>query len=123
MGVNGYVWVRWGARDTVHTKTRQAGCIGPKRAGFGFYGRGNFPGHDVFWFLPKILKIECRWMQIGSDGCNRVYGHGQEQKQDKNRAKWASRTCFLVYAQGQKMHHVGRGGQVAKQGCLGANKC
>ena len=27
MGVDGCVWVRWGAGDTVHTKTRQAGGI------------------------------------------------------------------------------------------------
>ena len=57
--------------------------LGSCRPGFGTYGRGNFPGHDVFWVLSKMLKIGCRWMRSGSHGANRVCGHGQEQNKAK----------------------------------------
>ena len=50
-------------------------------------------------------------MRIDSDGCNRVCGHGREQKQGKNNAKWTIRTCFVMYAQGEKMQQFGRHGR------------
>ena len=49
--------------------------------GFGPYGRGNFPGHDVLGGLAKSVKDGCRWAQIGVDGCSRTCGHGGNAKQ------------------------------------------
>ena len=50
------------------------------RSVFGRHGRGNFPGHDVFWVLLKMVKNECRWIIMDEDGCNGVYDHGGEGK-------------------------------------------
>ena len=96
-----------------HKNKASGGYLGSCRPGFGTYGRGNFPGHDVFGVLSKMLKIACRWMQIGSDGCNRVRGHGEQQKQGKKSAKWVSRTCFVMYAQDQKIQYFDRHGRGA----------
>ena len=96
-----------------HKNKASGGNLGSRRPGIGFYDRGNFPGHDVFGVLSKMLKIACRWMQIGSDGCNRVRGHGEQQKQGKKSAKWASRACFVMYAQGQKIQYFDRHGRGA----------
>ena len=54
-------------------------------------------------------------MRIDSDGCNRVRGHGREQKQGKKNAKWAIRACFVMYAQGKKMQQFGRHGRGAQR--------
>ena len=91
-------------------KQDKKGTFRAKQVG---HDRGNFPGHDVFWVLPKMLNIECRWMRSGSDGSNRVFGCGQKQKQGKKSAKWVSRTCFVMYAQGQKMQYFDRHGRGA----------
>ena len=96
-----------------HKNKASGGYLGSCRPGFGTYGRGNFPGHDVFGVLSKMLKIACRWMQIGSDGCNRVCGHGEQQKQGKKSAKWVSRACFVMHAQRQKMQYFDRYGRGA----------
>ena len=107
MGALGHRW------HEGHKNKAGGGHLWSQMPGFGTYGRGNFPGHDVFGVLSKMLKIACRWMQIGSDGCNRVCGHGDQQKQGKKSAKWASRACFVMYAQGQKMQYFDRHGRGA----------
>ena len=85
-----------------HKNRASGGDLGSCRPGFGTYGRGNLPGHDVFGVLSKMLKIACRWMQIGSDGCNRVCGHGEQQKQGKKSVNWVSRACFVMYVHNAK---------------------
>ena len=45
------------------------GGLGPRRSGFGPYGRGNFPGHHVLGSLSKSGADGFKWVQIGSDGC------------------------------------------------------
>ena len=61
-------------------------------------------------------------MRIGSDGCNRVCDHGQEQKQGKKSAEWAKSTCFAMYVQGQKMQHVAKDDCGAQRGSRGGTK-
>ena len=116
-GANGREWVWVGALGHgghgEHKNKASGGHLGSCRSGFGIYGRGNFPGHDVFGFLPKMINIECRWMRSGSDGSNRVFGCGKKQKQGKKSAKWVSRACFVMYAQGQKIQYFDRHGRGA----------
>ena len=58
MGAHGCGWVLWGAGGTGgHENKASRGHLGPNRSGFGSYDRGNFPGHDVLWFLPKMVKM------------------------------------------------------------------
>ena len=89
-----------------HNNKASEGHLGSCRSGLGRYGRGNFPGHDVFCVLPKTLRIECRWLRIGLDGCNRVCGHVQEQKQGKKSNKWTNRACFAMHARSDKTQEV-----------------
>ena len=119
MGANGYWWMLMGALGYrghgEHTKKASRVHLGPRRWVFASYGRGNFPGHDVLCVLPKMINNECRWMRIGSDGCNRMCVHERKQKQGKKNAKRAIRACFVMYAQGQKMQHFGRHGRGAQR--------
>ena len=66
--MNGCVWVRMGAlgrrRHGKHKNKASGGNLGSCRPGFGTYGRGNFPGHDVFWVLPKMVKNGCRGVRM-----------------------------------------------------------
>ena len=88
-GVNGRGWVHMGALGRRghggHKNRAGRGYLGSHRSGFGTYGRGNFPGHHVLGGWSKSGADGCRWMHIGSDGCDRTDGHGEEQKQGKNR--------------------------------------
>ena len=99
-----------------HKNKASGGYLGSCRPGFGTYGRGNFPGHDVFGVLSKMLKIACRWMQIGSDGCNRVCGHGEQQKQGKKSVNWVSRACFVMYVHNAKKKEVDSDGHTGQRG-------
>ena len=55
MGVDGCKWVRMGALGRrghgEHTNKVRRGHLGSSWSEFGpYYGRENFPGHDVLWF-------------------------------------------------------------------------
>ena len=52
----------------------------------------------------------CAWVQIDLNGCNRVNGHGEEQKQDKKGRNWMRMTFFTTFAHSEKTKEVGRGG-------------
>ena len=60
MRVHGCIWVHMGAlgcRGMGEQENKaNRGHLGPCRPGFGSCGRGNFPGHDVLWYLPKMVK-------------------------------------------------------------------
>ena len=51
MGVDGCIWVRMGALGPrghgEHKNKAIRVHLGSCRPEFGYYGRGNFPGHDV----------------------------------------------------------------------------
>ena len=89
-----------------HNNKASEGHLGSCRSGLGRYGRGNFPGHDVLWVLSEMLKIECGWVHIGSNGWDRVYSHGERGKKDKESPEWVIRTCFVMHARGDKTQEV-----------------
>ena len=124
MGADGCGWVRVGALGRrvhgEHKKSQRGGIFMVSQARIGTYGRGNFPGHDFLWVLPKILKDECRWVMMDKGGCNGVSDHGGEKKQDKKGPKWASVTCFEVYGRGEKKQEVNRDGHGDQRGSRGA---
>ena len=74
MGVYACLWVRWGVGGTGNTKTRQRG---------GDYGLADPDlGSMVGEISPNIMFLktkskmganDCRWVRMGSHGCNRVY--------------------------------------------------
>ena len=72
-GYNGCGWVCMGALGCrghgAHKNKASRGYLGPKRAGFGFYGRGNFPGHHVFSDQAKSGTDARRWILCGLHGC------------------------------------------------------
>ena len=39
-----------------HKNKAIRGHLGSHRSGFGSYGRGNFPGHDVFAFEARMVN-------------------------------------------------------------------
>ena len=58
MGVNGCVWMRWGAGATGNTKTRYS-----NRVGFRNPMTGEISPDIMFWTIrPKVLRM-------GADGC------------------------------------------------------
>ena len=61
---------------------------------FGPYGRGNFPGHDVLGGKAKNAKDECRWTEIGVDGCGGTCGMGGTRKIPKKFEKFKKITIF-----------------------------
>ena len=67
-----------------HKNKAGMGDLWSCRSGFGRYGRGNFPGHDVWLCLAKMIKNGCRWVKMDADGYNRVYSNGGHKKKDKN---------------------------------------
>ena len=69
--------------------------LGFRRWGFGCYGRGNFPGHDVLGLLAKMIKYEWGWVRIGSDGWVCMHKQAGKQKRGKRRHKWANRVLFF----------------------------
>ena len=77
---------------------------------------GNFPGHNVLWVLPKMLKNAYRWVMMGKYECNGVYDHGGEKKQYKKIPEWDSRPCFVMYVREEKKQQVNRDGHVAQRG-------
>ena len=113
-GTNGCARVCAGAlghrRHRGHNNKPSRGRLWTWRPVFGRYGRGNFPGHDVFAGLPKMPKYGCGGVKMDEEGCNRAHGHGGERKQGKESPKWAIRTFFCMHGQVQKIHHVGRDG-------------
>ena len=62
--------------------------------GFGPYGRGNFPGHDVLGGSAKNVKDECRWTEIGVDGCGGTCGMGRTRKIPKKFEKFKKIAIF-----------------------------
>ena len=105
-----------------HNNKPSRGRLWTWRPVFGRHGRGNFPGHDVFWRLPKMLKYGCRWATMDADGCNRVCEYGDAQKQGKKIPKWASRAHIWTHGQVQKMQHVGMDGHGDQGGARGAKE-
>ena len=63
-----------------HKNKTRRGYLGPNRSRFMTYGRRNFPGHDVMRILCRMVKNECEWVIIDTDGCNWVQIHGIEGK-------------------------------------------
>ena len=88
MGVSGR---RGHKKHKIKARTRRLWCLRP---GFGWYGRGNFPGHHVLGCLPKSGVHGCIYIFMHMHGCNGAHGHGGEKKQDKKSPKWA-RMAFL----------------------------
>ena len=88
IGGNGCIWVCMDALGRrghgEHKNKAIRGHLGSRKPGFGIYGRGNFPGHDVLGGLTKSVKDGCRWAKIGVDGFSRAWGHGGKVKQHKN---------------------------------------
>ena len=72
MGVNGCGWILMDALIHVghgeHKNKAMRVHKGSRSSGFGTYGRGNFPGHDVLWVLPKMVKNGCRWVMMDNNG-------------------------------------------------------
>ena len=58
-------------------------------------------------------------MQNGSDGCNRVCSHGEEQKQDKKSNKCARRAYFAMHAHNAKPQEMCRDGHGGQRGSFG----
>ena len=90
-----------------HTNKERRGHLGSHRPGFGPYGRGNFPGHDVLWCLSKMVKNGCRWVAMDADGRHRACNHERQKKQGKKSPKCTSWACFGMHGHGQEMYHVG----------------
>ena len=85
-----------------HKNKAGRGHLGSRRPVFGPYGRGNFPGHDVFAFYARMVKDG--WLQVKMDSyaCVGVQGHEGNQKQEKKRVKWSRTTCFGMHGHGGK---------------------
>ena len=111
MRAYGCIWVHMGALGCrgmgKQANKASRGHLGSCGPGFGSYGRGNFPGHDVLCHLPQMVKNECRWVTMDADGWDRVWHHGRENKQGKKSPKLSSGACFGMHGQRQEMHHVG----------------
>jgi len=98
-----------------HKNKASGGHLGSCRPGFGTYGRGNFPGHDVFGVLPKTLRIECRWMRIGLNGRKRPYVYRGNAKQDQKNTNERVGTYFLVHIKGKKTTKSARMAAASKE--------
>ena len=70
--------------------------------------------------LEKSGTDGCRWLYIGSDGCELMHGQGGKQKQDKKSPKWASRGCFTMYGRGEKKQEGDRHDHGDQRGPRGA---
>ena len=117
MGVNGCVWVRWGAEGTGDTKTRQEGLIQ------GLAGQdltpmaGKISPDIMFWRVwQKVVwrgANRCRSVRMAADRCMDT---GGKQKQGKKSPKWAGRGCFVMYAHSAKKQEVGSDGHADQRG-------
>ena len=95
MGADGCGWVRWGAGDTGHTKTRQVGGI----LGLQVHYLGPMAGEispDIMFCekpskMQKILLDVFAWVCMGAGGCR---GTGRAKKQTKKKQKWSWGTFF-----------------------------
>ena len=65
---------------------------------------------------PKNETDVCIRVQTDSDGCGWVHKQGGQQKQDKNKHKQSSRTCFLRHDNDQKMQNVDKDGHDGLRG-------
>ena len=54
---------------------------------FGTYGRGNFPGHDVLWIMPKMSNNGFKGVILHKDGCYGAYYHGGKRKNKEKRVQ------------------------------------
>ena len=83
-----YKWVRLGAVGYVGAGGQEnkvsMGTCRYTGHGFGPYGRGNFPGHDVLGGYAKTDTDGCRWVNIDADGCSGACGREGNAKQQKN---------------------------------------
>ena len=102
-----------------HKNKASRGNLGSHRPGFGCYGRGNFPGHDVLDGCAKNGANGCRWVQVDADGGDRGNGHGQEQKQGKKSRNWMRRACFPMHVHRDKNENVCRDDHGGQRGRLG----
>ena len=98
MGKHGCKWVLMGALGCRglkgHKSKSRRGHLWSCRPGFGRYGRGNFPGHDVFCVLPKMINNECRWVMMVNNGSNWVHGHGGREKTDQKEHEMTEQGMF-----------------------------
>ena len=70
------------------------GYLGANGSRFRAYDRGNFPGHDVLGEYAKNDKDECRWTDIGVDGCGGTCGMGRTRKIPKKFEKFKKIAIF-----------------------------
>ena len=56
---------------------------------------------------------------IDENECNGMHGHGGVKKRDKKSPKWARRTCFVMYASGQKNKKIRKDGRRGQRRCRG----
>ena len=82
-------------------------CFSP---GFGWYGRGNFPGHHVLRCLPKNDVNGCRWIESCSDGCVWTKRQEGKKKQGQRIPKWTRMGRFVKYAHAKKNKEDGNDG-------------
>ena len=98
MGANGGGWVRMGALRHIshkqHKNKAGGGNFWSSRTGFGSYGRGNFPGHDVWWILSKMINNGFEWVILHKDGCYGAYCRGGRRKNKKKRVQNAQASMF-----------------------------
>ena len=111
MGVYGCAWVRWGAevmgRHTNKASRHKNGCTG--------HDLGPMAGEisPNIMFCKNIQKKctdDSGWVSMGLNGCGGMQGHGQEQKQGKERRNWMRGTCFATHVHSEKNEEVGRDG-------------
>ena len=95
MGEYGCGWVSMddlGCRGHGGTRKQdKKGTFGAYKVG---HDRGNFPGHDVLWFFPKMVKNGFGWVRVDAYGCNGGYAHGGKQKQGKINLEMLGRDMF-----------------------------
>jgi len=89
-----------------HKNKTRRGYLGPNRSGFMTYGRRNFPGNDVMRILCRMVKNECEWVIIDTDGCNWVQIHGVEGKTRQKESKMYAKDMFCNAWVGQNTHNV-----------------
>ena len=102
-----------------HKNRAGMGYLWSQRPGFGSYDRGNFPGHHVLGGWSKSGVDGYRWVNIGSDECNRVNNHDEEKKEGKKRGNWMRRVYFAMHTHSAKKQNVSRGSHGAQRGSFG----
>ena len=98
MGVDGCGWVRTRAlgprAHSKHKNEVNGGHSWSHSSRFGSYGRGNFPGHDVLWIMPKMSNSGFKWVMLLKDGCYGAYYRGGRRKNKKKRVQNVQASMF-----------------------------